>query len=192
MIQDLLIKNRSTRRFKPNPRPSLSQLEVWVGNLRYTASGRNAQAIKYMLITDEDDCHQLCSLLAWAGYLKDWAGPEREEEPTAYAIQLLDLNLSQTAHFDDGLQAQALTLQAMEQGFASCILTAINRKQVQTNFNIGEDMEILSVIALGTSAERIIIEDITAEKPSIQYYRDENSQHHVPKRQAKDFIYHKD
>ncbi len=189
MLKDLLIQTRSVRRFAQTPRPSLEELKQWVGNLRYTASARNAQPLKYLLVTDEELCHDLCKHLAWAGYLNDWKGPSLEEEPTAYIVQLLDKSLAPKARFDEGIQLQALTLQITEASYASCIILAFAQNKLKDLLHIGEDYEILSILAVGKAQEEILIEDIEDVNGSVVYYRDEEDRHHVPKRKAEDLIY---
>ncbi len=189
MIKELLQKNRSVRRFAPMPKPSLEDLREWIGNLRFTASARNAQPLKYMIVQEEALCHQLCGKMAWAGYLKDWKGPASEEEPTAYIVQLLDTKLSAKARFDEGLQLEALRLQICEAGFASCIIVAFSQSEVKSLLGLGDDIQILSVVALGAPKEEVIITDIESPDDAIAYYRDEEGRHYVPKRKAEDLIY---
>lgn len=62
----------------------------------------------------------------------------------------------------------------------------VNRKNLAEEFNIPEDLEIDTVIALGYPAEESVWED---EKGSIRYYKDENNVLHVPKRKLDDITY---
>ncbi len=189
MIENLLKRNRSIRRFEQSPKPSVNELEKWVANLRFTASARNAQPLKYMIITEQELCHRLCAQVGWAGYLKDWSGPQRDEEPTAYIIQLLDKTLSPKARFDEGLQLEALTLQACEAGFGSCIILAFAQKEVKDLLSLGADFEVLSIVAIGSPKEEVVITDLEEGSNSIAYYRDEDGRHYVPKRKAEALIY---
>ena len=93
MLKELLLKNRSYRRFVQNVRITREELAELVGLTRYCASGRNAQALKYKVVADADLCGKVFPNLAWAGYLKDWDGPEEGERPAAYLIQLLDTSI---------------------------------------------------------------------------------------------------
>ena len=76
MLKDLILKNRSYRRFYQYERITDVMLLDWVDLARNSASARNAQCIKYILSTDETSNAQIFDQLAWAGYLKDWPGPE--------------------------------------------------------------------------------------------------------------------
>ncbi len=71
MLKELLLKNRSYRRFVQDVRISREELTELVGLTRYCASGRNAQALKYKVVADVDLCDKVFPNLAWAGYLKD-------------------------------------------------------------------------------------------------------------------------
>ena len=119
MLKELLLKNRSYRRFVQDVRISREELTELVGLTRYCASGRNAQALKYKVVADVDLCDKVFPNLAWAGYLKDWDGPEEGERPAAYLIQLLDTSIVENCLCDDGIQAQAILLGAVEKGYAS-------------------------------------------------------------------------
>ena len=43
------------------------------------------------------------------------------------------------------------------------------------------------IVALGKPDETIVLEEV-AEGESLQYYRDENDVHHVPKRRLEDVV----
>jgi nitroreductase len=49
MLRDLIIKNRSYRRFDQSVAVSKELLLEWVDLARYAASGRNIQPLKYYL-----------------------------------------------------------------------------------------------------------------------------------------------
>ena len=117
MLKDLLLRNRSYRRFEQEVRISEEELTELVGLTCLCASARNAQALKYVIVHEEEKCAEVFPQLAWAGYLKDWDGPEEGERPAAYLIQLLDTRIVENCLCDDGIQAQTILLGAVEKGF---------------------------------------------------------------------------
>lgn len=91
IIKTLLKEDRSIRRFDTS-RPIMPEtLESLVELTRYCASGRNLQPLRYRIVCDPDERRSLFPLLAWAGYLPDWDGPEESERPAAYLVQCLDI-----------------------------------------------------------------------------------------------------
>ena len=185
MIRDLILKNRSYRRFNAAVKISDQQALAWIDLARFSASGRNAQPLKYTLVTQEEKCDEIFPHLAWAGYLADWDGPAPDERPVAYVLVLKDHRISEKHYCDDGLAMQNILLGAVEDGYGGCILGAINRKKVAELAGLDENLEILWIIALGKPAEDVVIE--TAEG-DIKYWRDEQDIHHVPKRSLEDIL----
>ena len=130
MLKELLLKNRSYRRFVQNVRITREELAELVGLTRYCASGRNAQALKYKVVADADLCGKVFPNLAWAGYLKDWDGPKEGERPAAYLIQLLDTSIVENCLCDDGIQAQTILLGAVEKGYGGGVLKSVENVEV--------------------------------------------------------------
>lgn len=186
MLKELVLKNRSYRRFYQQPKLAQEQLLQWIDLARLGASGRNAQSLKYMTVTDPDLCEKVFENLAWAGYLKDWAGPEKEEQPVAYIIMLNDESLSQNYFCDDGIAVQTLLLAAVEEGFGGCILRAFNEEQLKKVLNLAANYSIIQVVALGKPKEKVVLEDMKGN--DIKYWRDEAGVHHVPKRKLEDVV----
>jgi nitroreductase len=75
MLRDLVLKNRSYRRFYQEEPISESQLIDWVDLARNSASARNAQPLKYFLSSKEELNARIFEHLAWAGYYTEWPGP---------------------------------------------------------------------------------------------------------------------
>lgn len=186
MIKELILKNRSYRRYHENERLSREQLKKWLDLARFSASARNAQSFKYLLVTDEKDCDQLFPLLGWAGYLKDWSGPSKGERPAAYLVMLNDTTISTNYYCDDGIAAQSILLGAVEDGYGGCILASVNRKELKRIFSIPEPFDVIQVLALGKPAEKVVLEEM--KDGDYKYWRDENDTHHVPKRALDDFL----
>lgn len=186
MLKNLVVNNRSYRRFFEDQKISVSELKEWINFARLSASGRNAQTLKYKIVLSEDKRNEVFETLAWAGYLKNWDGPEKGERPAAYVIMLNDENLGKNYFSDDGIAAQSLLLGAVESGFGGCILRAFNDKKLRGIINANEGHKIIQVIALGKPKEKVVITEM--KEGDIKYWRDEKGVHYVPKRNLDEII----
>jgi len=186
MLKDLILKNRSYRRFYQSERISETQLRDWIDLARNSPSARNGQSMKYIFSTDESFNSQIFELLAWAGYLTTWKGPEEGERPSAYIVLLNDTMISGNYFCDDGIAMQSILLGATEAGFGGCIIHSVNRQKLRELLNLSEQYEILYVVALGKPKETVVLDEM--EGSDIKYWRDENQVHHVPKRALDEII----
>ena len=186
MIKELILKNRSYRRFQQSEKISIEQLRQWVDLARVSGSARNAQPLKYILSTEEKLNAEIFELLAWAGYLTTWKGPEEGERPAAYIVLLKDTLISANHLCDDGIALQSILLGATEAGYGGCIVHSVNRNKLRDLLHISEQYEILYVLALGKPAETVVLEDVIED--DTKYWRDEDSIHHVPKRSLDEII----
>ncbi len=189
MIKDLILKNRSYRRFYQDHKIAMSDLKDLIDLARLSPASRNLQALKYYLSVDREINKKVFSTLAWAGYLKDWDGPEEGERPSGYIVILGDKNLTNNFSCDHGIVSQSMLIGAVENGLGGCIFASIKREKLKELLNIEENFDVLLVLALGKPKEEVIIED--AKDGDIKYYRDENNVHHVPKRRLEDIIINK-
>jgi nitroreductase len=187
MLRDLVIKNRSYRRFQQSATVSEATLRELVDLARLSGSGGNMQPLKFMLSCDEKKNAAIFATLAWARYLKDWGGPLEGERPAAYIVMLGDKEISQNFGNDTGIAAQSMTLGAAEKGLGGCLIGSINRPELRQILAIPERFEILLVVALGKPAETVVIDPVGPDG-NIKYWRDEKSVHHVPKRALDDII----
>ena len=186
MLRDLILKNRSYRRFYQSERISETQLRDWVDLARNSASARNAQPLKYFLSTGEPLNASIFEFLGWAGYLTDWPGPEEGERPSAYIVMLRDTSIPGNYLCDDGIATQSILLGATEAGFGGCIIHAVNRSKLHELLRLTENLEVVQVLALGKPKETVVLDVI--KNGEIKYWRDENQVHHVPKRTLDEII----
>jgi len=187
MIKELVLKNRSYRRFYQEEKIDEETLRELVDLARCSASGANRQPLKYMLSFNTEKNAKIFQCLHWAGALKDWPGPVEGEKPSAYIVILCDTDISKNAGCDHGIAAQSILLGATDKGFGGCMLGAVDRNDLRKAFSIPERYEILLVVALGKPKEKVVLETIEANG-DITYYRDSGSVHHVPKRKLEDII----
>ena len=186
-IKDLITKNRSYRRFHQDVPVDEQTLTDLVELARLSPSGANMQPLKYMLSNTAEKNDLIFPCLAWAGYLKEWAGPEEGEKPAAYIIILGDKDIKQTFGCDHGIAAMSILLGAVEKGLGGCIIGSISRDNLRETLDIPETLEILLVISLGRPAETVKIVD-TGDNGDIRYWRDSRMVHHVPKRPLSEII----
>ncbi len=188
MLKDLMLANRSYRRFYENEPISEAALREFVDCARLSASAMNLQPLKFIAVTSAEKRARLFPLLKWAGYLKEWGGPVEGERPSAYLIALHDTRIKTPDRLlwcDLGLACQSILLGAVEKGLGGCILASIERDSAKTALALPSYADVLVAIALGKPRERIITEPLGAEG-DIKYYRDEHDFHHVPKRALND------
>ncbi len=187
MIKELVKENRSCRRFYEDHAVTLETLKELTDLARLSASAANLQPLKYILSSDPVKNAEIFSCLAWAGYLKDWPGPEEGERPAAYIVVLGDTRISESAGCDHGIAAQTILLGAREKGLAGCMLGAIDRKALRACLNIPSQLKVLLVLAIGKPKEQVVLETVGQDN-SIRYWRDNEGVHHVPKRKLEDII----
>lgn len=215
-VREALHKSRSYRRFWQNVQIPETDMLVIADAARLSPSGRNIQALKFLLSFDEETNRKIFPTLAWAGYLTDWAGPEEGERPSAYIVQLLDTRIATSTFCDEGITAQSMLLQATELGYGGCIIAAVKRKELKEALGLPEYYEIKFVIALGKPKETVVLEDMggrtshtdlaahDSDKPGTvhnchetgtgrrsddyRYWRDPDGTHHVPKRPLRDIV----
>ncbi len=187
MLRDLILKNRSYRRFDEGFKIDMDILCELVDLARLSGSGANLQPLKYMLSNEPENNEKIFEHLAWAGYLKEWPEPEHGERPSAYIIILNDERIRKGASCDHGIAAQSILLGAVEKGLGGCMIGSIKRDQLRDTLSIPGEYEILLVIALGKPVETIVLDEMD-ESGSIKYWRDDGGVHHVPKRKLDDII----
>ena len=187
MLDDLIRKNRSCRRFFQNRPLDMNMLNELVNLARLSASAANLQPLKYFICCNPEKNAEIFACLAWAAYLKDWPGPLEGERPSGYIVVLGDTAITHDFGCDHGIASQSILLGAREKGLAGCMLGAINREKLGDVLNLSAQLKILLVLALGVPREDIVVDSIGADG-SIRYWRDSRGVHHVPKRSLKDIV----
>jgi nitroreductase len=185
-LKDLIFKTRSYRRFNESYRIETKTLESFVDLARLSPSGANRQPLKYLIYNTAEDCERVFPYIAWAGYLLEWAGPEKGERPSGYIIILGDKTVTDNFGVDHGIAAQSIMLGATETGLGGCIIASIKREELRDDLKIPDNFDILLILALGKPVEKVIIDEI--KEGDVKYWRDNENTHHVPKRNLKDLI----
>ena len=187
MLRDLIIKNRSYRRFYQDVTIEYATLRELVDLARLSASGSNLQALKFILSCDADKNATKFACLGWAAYLKDWPGPAEGERPSAYIVILGDKEISQSFGVNPGIAAQSILLGATEKGLGGCIIGSVDKPKLTQALEIPDRYEILLVLALGKPKETVVLETVGPDG-DIKYWRDSQGVHHVPKRPLDEII----
>jgi len=187
MLEDLVRKNRSYRRFYQDVPVDLETLRALVNLARLSASGANRQPLKYIVSCEPGTNARIFPHTRWAGYLKDWPGPAEGERPAAYIVILGDTEIRKSFGCDHGIAAQSIMLGATERGLGGCIIGSIDRSGLRQVLGIPDRYEILLVLALGKPREKVMLEEVGPDG-DIRYYRDADGVHHVPKRSLDELI----
>lgn len=185
-FEELVLKTRSCRRFDESHRITRATLERLVNLARLSASAANRQPLRFLIYSAPNDCERIFPKTAWAGYLKEWDGPQPGERPSGYIIILGDKTVTEGFGVDPGIAAQSIMLGATAIGLGGCMIASLRREDLHREFSVPERYEILLVLALGKPVEKVILEDI--KDGDIKYWRDENGDHHVPKRKLDELI----
>jgi nitroreductase len=187
-LRELVLRNRSYRRFHQEVAIELEALRGLVDLARLSASGGNHQPLKYILSCDPEKNAAIFAQLGWAAYLKDWPGPVEGERPSAYIVILGDRKVRESFGPDHGIAAQSILLGATERGLGGCIIATIRKERLRQALSIPDHYETLLVLALGKPKEIVVIEAVGPDG-DIKYWRDDQGTHHVPKRSLDEIIY---
>jgi len=185
-MKDLVLRNRSYRRFDQACQMTEVQLLEWIDLARLSPSSRNQQALKFITVYKPEENARIFDCLAWAGYLRDWPGPVKGERPTGYIVIVGDTSLGTNFEVDMGIAAQTILLGAVSEGFGGCMIGSIQREELTRILPLDNTLSILLVIALGKPIEEVVIDQCV--DGNIKYWRDENEVHHVPKRSIREIV----
>ncbi len=180
MLENLVRKNRSYRRFHQDVAVDIETLRALVNLARLSASGSNLQPLKYILSCQPKTNARIFPNTRWAGFLKGWPGPAEGERPAAYIVILGDTEIRKSFGCDHGIAAQSIMLGATERGLGGCMIGSIDRSELRQVLDIPEQYEILLILALGKPRETVVLEEV-GPNGDIRYYRDADGVHHVPK-----------
>ena len=86
--------------------------------------------------------------------------------------------------------AQTMLLAATEMGLGGCMISNYDAGQVREALELPEHLMPVLIVAIGKPDETIVLTDVK-EDGDINYYRDENDVHYVPKRSLEDLIINK-
>jgi len=187
MLEDLVRKNRSYRRFHQDVSVDLGTLRALLNLARLSASGSNLQPLKYILSCQPQTNARIFPHTRWAGYLQDWSGPAEGERPAAYIVILGDMEIRESFGCDHGIAAQSIMLGAAERGLGGCMIGSIDEGGLRQVLDIPDHYEILLILALGKPKETVVLEEVGPDG-SVKYYRDADGVHHVPKRPLDELI----
>ncbi len=184
MFKDLLLKNRSIRKYDQNVAVSRETLLELVDLGRLANSAGNRQPLKYFISHTSEMNALIYKHIGLAGQ------PPEGERPSAYIIMLSDSLLSGYggSTVDHGIAAEVILLAATEKGLGGCMIGMINRKGLQAALQIPERYSILLVLTVGKPTEKHVFEVAEDEKADMKGWWDEQGVRHIPKRRLKDVV----
>lgn len=186
-LEELLLRNRSYRRFHQDRPLDEAALVRLVELVRRCPSAANRQPLKFLVSWQPERNARIFPHLRWAAALKPWPGPAEGERPTGYVVILADTRIAEKQFdWDVGIAAQSMLLGAAEQGLGGCMIGSIDRSKLAGDLGLPEHLSIQIVLALGHPAETVVLENgVPDPRP---YWRDANGVHHVPKRTLKEVL----
>lgn len=181
MIRDLVLNNRSYRRWRQDEAIDYETMKEFVDLARLCSSAANRQALKYIISNDPGK-----NALIFP-YLRIDNNPVEGERAAAYVIILEDQGIKMIMPCDFGITAQTIMLAAVEKGFGGVMIGAIDRVGLKKALKLPSHLEILLVLALGKTIEEMVIEPIPADGNTQQWWETRDIRH-VPKRDLDDII----
>lgn len=191
---DLNKKNRSYRNYDESYEITRTQLEELVELTRFCPSSVNMQPFKYYLSWDKRTNAIIQPLTKWARALQPMELPRKGHCPTGFIVICYDSTIGPGVDRfwkDVGIVAQTILLGAVNMGLGGCMIGNFSPEQVCEALSLPRHLKPVLILALGKPDEQIILTDARAGE-SINYYRDENDIHYVPKRTLNELLIQKD
>lgn len=187
MIRDLILQNRSCRRFYQEFAIERETLVELIDLARFSASTSNKQPLKYMLSCDPEKNALIFQLIFLARRFPEQRYPPEGERPTAYIIILGDNEVSDSFAPDHVIAAQNILLGARGRGLGGCMVAMMRREELITALEIPPRYRLLLIIALGKPKEEVVLETV-GQDGDYRFYWDDDGVLHVPKRRLDDII----
>ena len=192
----LVRRARTCRRFDETMRVPAEFLYELVNMAHLAPNGANAQRLRFHVVSGEKDCASVFDELAWAAALKDWRGPEPGERPTGYIAILAERVVpgkpaAPVTEVDCGIAAQTMMLAARSATpeVAACMFKAFTPHAIEAMGLDNDKLELKLIMAFGVPAEQQVIDPVDGNPDgSLNYWRDAQQVHHVPKRPLADVL----
>ena len=181
MLKDLILKNRSYRRFQQDAPVEMETLRELVDLARLSASGGNKQGLKFALCCDPETNRRIFPLIGLAG------NPTADEAPTAYIVILGDREIGKGSDADHGIAAQSIMLGATEKGLGGCMVGIVDHEKLRGVLGIPERYDILLLLIIGKPKEQPVIVPLP-EDGEVRGYWDGAGVRQVPKRSLDELI----
>lgn len=188
-LKELLIKNRSYRGYDESYAFTKEQLADFVDYTRYCNASINMQPFNYYLAYKPAQLAVIQPLTGWARALPHMKLPHDGKCPTGFIIICQNTNISDNiARFqkDVGIVAEAILLAATEAGLGGIMIGNFSPEKISEALQLPTNQTPVLIVALGKPDEEIVLTD--ADEKGINYYRDENDVHYVPKRALADIL----
>lgn len=179
-FKTMITEARSCRRFAEQKAVSAEEFEWLVDCARLIPCARNQQALRYVVVNSKEGRDIMRQSLVWAGSLRDWDGPEEGECPAGYIVICVEEGAGKLVHIDTGIAGQTIQLAAQSRGLSACMFLSCDPAKVRALLDLPAPWTVGLVIAIGHAGEKRIIDDVP-ENGNLEYWRDEESTHHVPK-----------
>ena len=188
MFKDLVCKTRSYRAFDESRPITEQDMRALIDIARRVPSGMNKQPLRYRTVSTKQELELMYANTRYAAALRIKLPPEGHK-PTGFIAIFNDTEVGSPESLalkDCGIAAQTILLAATEMGFGGCMLGSFDPARLAQDLSIPARYIPLLVIALGTPAEEVVLED--AQNSTVTYYRDADNVHHVPKRRLEDIL----
>ena len=190
MLKDLLKQNRSYRGYDESVPVTRGQLLEMVDCARYAPSSVNRQPFQYDLASDPETAAKIQPLTRWARALPELDLPFPGTRPTAWIVICQNMDWGETVaryQKDVGIVAQTMLLAAAEMGLGGCMIGNFDPPAVKEALGLAENLTPVLLVAVGKPKETIVLTEAKPGDP-LNYTRDENNVHYVPKRRLEDIV----
>lgn len=182
-LETLLKRNRSYRGYDRTRAVTQDDLVEMVRTVTWTASGMNAQPLRFRLVTGEDAA-KVHPLVKLGAALPEEHLPHPGEEPSAYIIACSVQPENRVVDMDLGIAGQSILLKATEMGLGGIFILNFKAEALQEALSLS--LKPLAVFGIGKPSERIFLMPCH-EGDSLDYYR-KDGVHFVPKLQVEDLL----
>lgn len=182
-LATLFERNRSTRGYDSSFIVRPDQLRRIVAVNTKVASARNRQVLRFRLVA-ADEAHKVLPYISMGAAIADVRLPLPGTEPNAFIIVCSSIAPRTSTYIDLGISVQSMLLQATEIGLNGLCILSFDKERIMEA--LGLSLEPLMVVAIGKSAEKHSLVDISASEPH-DYYRN-GGVHYVPKVRVDDLI----
>lgn len=189
-FKELCLKSRSYRGYDESRKFTREELAELVDCARFAPSSVNRQPFKYLLAYKQEDLDKIQPLTGWARALPQMKLPHPGKCPTAFIVicQDTEWDADLTRYVRDvGIVAQTMLLAAVEKGLGGIMIGNFSPERISEALSLPAHIVPMLIVAFGKPDEEIILTEVEKGE-SLQYYRDENDVHYVPKRKLGDIL----